>query len=188
MTHRFVATAAALMASVADSDDSAYLLSRDDELVEVNAGFLRFAQENGGAASLEAWRNQPVLSAIAEPLRAFFGAAFKRVRETGTPWEYQYECSSPARLRTFHMTVYPGGTDLVVVHSLRVDSPHTRLASAPDDGRYVQNGLIRMCSNCRRVQNRLGHKRWDWVPAYLQRAPVTVSHGLCDPCARFYWP
>lgn len=181
------ATAAALMASVADSDDSAYVLSGDYELLEVNAGFMRFARENGGAASSELWRERSVLLAITEPLRSFFAAAFARVRETATPWGHQYECSSPARSRTFHMTVYPVGTELVVVHALRVDSPHTVPARAPDE-RYVQHGLIRMCSNCRRVHNPSGQKRWDWVPAYLQHAPVPISHGLCDPCARFYWP
>jgi len=176
------------MADVADSDDSAYLLSKDDELLEVNAGYMRFASENGGAESTSSWRNRSVILAIAEPLRGFYVTAFARVRDTGTPWEHEYECNSPARLRTFHMNVYPSGTDLVVVHALRFDGPHTWPACAPEDGRYMHQGVITMCANCRRVRNPSGRKRWDWVPAYLTCSSVAMSHGLCEPCARFYWP
>ena len=181
-------TCETIMASVADSDDSAYLLSCDNKLLEVNAGFRRFALENGGVDVVERWRCESVLRAIAGPLRAYFDAAFRRARETGKPWEHAYECSSPERLRRFHMTVYPVGVRLVTVHGLRVESLTTWPTCAADDGRYVHGGFIRMCSNCRRVQNPSGHKRWDWVPAYLQHAPAAVSHGLCEACARFYWP
>ena len=181
-------TCEALMASVADSDDSAYLLSHDNKLLEVNTGFRRFALENGGVDIDERWRGQSVLRAIAGPLRAYYDDAFRRVRETEEPWQHAYECSSPERVRCFHMTVYPVGPRLVTIHALRVDTLSTWPKCPPDDARYVRGGLIRMCSNCRRVHNPSGHQRWDWVPAYLHQAPATVSHGLCEACAWFYWP
>lgn len=181
-------TADKLMRSVADSDDSAYRLSGDFRLLEVNAGFHRFARENGGASSIERWQYQSVLAAISGPLREFFEASFARVRELGTLWQHSYECSSSERFRTFQMTVYPLASEFVVVHSLGIDSAHARPSYPSNADAYVRDGLIRMCSHCRRVHNLTGRRRWDWVPSYLQSTPVAVSHGLCESCAAFYWP
>jgi hypothetical protein len=176
------------MTALAASDDSAYLLSSEYKILEVNAGFRRFARENGGTESIERWRHESVLAAVSGPLRAFFAAAFERVRRVGQPWMHAYACNSAERVRNFGMTVYPLGDQLVVVHALRFEGPHTELACAPDVRSYVREGTIMMCSHCRRVRNVSGEKRWDWVPAYLLCAPAAVSHGLCEPCAQFYWP
>lgn len=181
-------TAEKLMASVADSDDSAYLLSGDNRLLEVNAGYLKFARQNARSDVVDRWRHESVIGAVSGPLRAFFDAAWERVRQSTTPWEHLYECNSPELARSFRMTVYPVGGHLVVVHSLCCERPALFPSCAADDRVYVQRGQIRMCSNCRRVYNPNGNKRWDWVPAYVQSAPVVVSHGLCEPCAQFYWP
>lgn len=181
-------TAAELMRSVVDSDDSAYRLSADYRLLEANTGFHRFARENGGVVDIERWRHESVLEAISGPLREFFEASFERARELGTLWQHPYECSSPERFRTFCMSVYPLAGEFVVVHSLRIESAHARASHTPNDELYLRDGFIKMCSNCRRVHNPSGRKSWDWVPRYLQRTPVAISHGLCETCAAFYWP
>jgi len=177
-----------LFYSVADSEHAAYLLDPALNLVRVNTGFLRFAAENGGGDLLEAWQGRSILEAVPSVLRSFFVAGFERVRATGTPWEHDYECSSPTLYRCFRMIVYPvTGDSLFVIHSLRVEVSHTRTAHAPDAQVYQWDGFIHVCANCRRVENPHGSERWDWVPAYLERPPINVSHGLCKPCAAFYW-
>jgi len=181
-------TADELLRSVAHSDDSAYLLDPAFNLIRVNAGFVRFAGENGGANLLGNWQGKCVLEAIPPILRGFYAAGFERARTKGTPWEHDYECSSAEVYRSFRMIVYPVPSKaLFVIHSLRVESPHARAVHPPDVQTYLRDGFIHMCANCRRVENPHGSERWDWVPVWLDQAPDNVSHGLCKPCAVFYW-
>jgi len=181
-------TAEELLSSVAQSDDSAYLLDPAFKLIRVNAGFVRFAAANGGASVLGGWQGKSVLDAIPPVLRSFFVAGFERARVTGATWEHDYECSSPDVYRSFRMIVYPVPSQaLFVIHSLRVETLHTRAVHGPDPQIYLRDGFVHMCANCRRVENPHGSERWDWVPAWLHQPPDNVSHGLCGPCAVFYW-
>src|SRR5689334_7135711 len=96
-----------LMSSVAKSDDSAYLLTSDCRVLSVNAGFLRFAEANGGSQLLDKLGTAPIFAAMSQPLRDLYLAAFKRVQASREPWEHEYECSSANWFRRFRMTVYP---------------------------------------------------------------------------------
>lgn len=178
-----------LLGSLASSDDASYLLCPENRLIAVNAAFRRFALANGGADLCERWQGQRMFDAISPaPLRTFFVDALAQVRLRGEPWQHVYECSSAQHFRSFQMTAYPAeGQRVVIVHALRFEDPHTRIASPVDDALYEREGLITMCSHCRRVKHLKGRERWDWVPSYLHRQAMTVSHGLCGPCAAFYW-
>jgi len=181
-------SADALMASVASSDDSAYLLTSDFQILNVNAAFLRFAEANGGSQLLDKLGAAPIFAAMSQPLRELYLAAFRGVQAAAQPWEHEYECSSATLFRRFHMTVYPVELGrLVVIHARRIEAAHSRPPCPRADAIYVRDGVIKMCSNCRRVQNPQTGERWDWVPGYLSRPTHTVSHGLCAPCAAFYW-
>lgn len=178
----------ALLDSVAQSDDTAYVLDADRSILRTNPGWSRFALANGGVATLRPWRGVPIDALLPEPLRAFYVGAFERVLATGERWEHDYECSSDETYRRFHMVAYPvDGEFIVVVNSLRVERPHAREAHEPDDAGYAVDGVIRMCSHCRRVRNPRGHQRWDWVPAYVRHPPHNLSHGLCEPCCEYYF-
>ncbi len=124
-----------------------------------------------------------LLDSISGDLRDLHRDLLESVCTTGERREYDYECSSAEIERTFRMVVFPAAARfLVVTHSLRIERPHDRPAMAPDDGGYTHDGVIRMCSNCRRVLAIGASERWDWVPAYVTAMPDNVSHGLCPPC------
>lgn len=177
-----------LLESVEGSEDVAYLLSSDLRIVSVNEGFWRFARENGARGLAETLGRQSVFVGVSPPLRDFYLLGFERARATGKPWDHEYECSSPERFRRFRMTVYPVERgSYVVIHSRLIETAHSGAVCAPRDALYVRQGLIKMCSHCRRVENPEALESWDWVPDYVSRPPHRVSHGLCPPCAAFYW-
>jgi uncharacterized protein YbaR (Trm112 family) len=177
-----------LMRSVADRADAAYALARDFRIIHVNLGFRRFALANGGEHLCKSWDGLSAIDAIAPVLRPFYVAAFENAWQTGQPWDHEYECSSPELYRRFHLVAYPVQRQfLVIVHSRTVEVAHTRSVCAPDVRAYEVDGFIKMCSHCRRVRNLSETERWDWVPAYLCNEIQNVSHGLCNPCAEFYW-
>lgn len=179
-----------LFRTVEESDDVALVLSRDLRQVRTNGGWHRFAAANGGDAVLERWTpGTSILSAIPPVLPPFYVAGYERAFATGERWEHDYECSSAERFRQFRMVVYPARPSfLVVVHSLRVERPHDRAPSAPDLERYTVEGVVTMCSHCRRVRFPAGTARWDWIPELVSAPPAGISHGLCGPCIRFYYP
>ena len=178
-----------VLRALADSDDTAFAVSRELALVRTNAAWTRFARANGGEELLERFgRGSSIMSAVPAVLQPFYRSGYARVWATGERWEHDYECSSPERYRRFRMFVHQiDHAFLVVVNAAIVDDPHDREASSPEESRYATDGVITMCSNCRRVRNRSGEKRWDWVPAFVAHLPQNVSHGICDACAPLYY-
>lgn len=178
----------AIFGASAESHDVTYVLSHDLALVRANAAWARFARENDGDAVLARWgRGARVDAAISPPLRGFYTAAYARVIATGNRWEHDYECSSPTTFRKFRMVVYPVNAQfLVVVNSLTVEVPHSQPVSEADDPTYALEGIVTMCSHCRRVRNQRVGKQWDWVPSYVASPPNNLSHGLCEACFEYY--
>jgi hypothetical protein len=177
-------TAVALYRSLASGDNTTYVLSDDLRIIRVNEAWTRFARANGGEDMLvRCGRGTLLLDSISGDLRALHRELLEGVATTGERREQDYECSSAATERTFRMIVFPARARfLVVTHSLRIERPHERPVMAPDDCGYTNDGIIRMCSNCRRVLAIGASERWDWVPAYVTAMPANVSHGLCPPC------
>jgi hypothetical protein len=178
----------AVYRTVKDSDNTSYLLSNGLQIARVNTGWTKFALENGGKDLLARWgRGSSILDAIPGALRGLYQDGFLRALATGKQWEHDYECSSPGVYREFRMYAFPvESTFLAVTHALRIERPHDRAVSPADDAAYTSDGIIRMCSYCRRVHAVEGRDRWDWVPAYVSAMPANVSHGLCPPCATFH--
>lgn len=169
-------------------DNTSYLLSHDLRIVRVNAAWTRFAEANDGHDMLAPWgRGSCILDAVSGPLRAHHRELFEQVLATGQRREQDYECSSDRVERRFRMVVFPvAASVLVVTHSLRLERPLDHEAAGADEARYRRDGIIRMCSNCRRVQARGVAERWDWVPTWVVSMPHDVSHGLCPPCAQVF--
>jgi len=177
-----------LASAMADSDDSAYVLSSDWRILHVNKGWTSFAENNGGLATLRRWPvGARIDDAFVDPLREFYRDAYQAALDTGERWEHEYECSSPTEYRKFRMFVYPvAGSHLLVVNSLIVERPHPG-ADHACDAVYTVDGFLTMCANCRRTFNPRTN-RWDWVSAYVERMPARASHGLCPACIEFYYP
>lgn len=169
-----------------------YGLWPDLSLAYANGAWSRFAGENGGepAISTEWNLGRCALDAIAEPLRPFFAENYRRCLRELRPWEHAYECSSADLYRQFHMTVFPLGRaeGLLVVNSLRIETPHDRVSVSPLEDRYRNpHGIITQCCHCRRVQRADDEPTWDWVPDWVQRFPKRTSHGICPACCGFYY-
>lgn len=175
--------------SVQDSENTSYLLSDTLHILRTNAGWTTFAMANGGESMLERWgRGASLLDALPEPLRELHRTHLLRTLATGEPWELDYECSSAELYRELRMMALPTSDRFITVtHSPRVCRPHDRLHCAADDERYLQDGILRMCVYCRRVEA-AGAKasRWDWVPDYVTAMPINVSHGICPICNIFH--
>ncbi len=180
--------AIAMFRSLVHLDNPSYLLSRDLQIVRVNDAWVRFAEANGGHDMLARWgRGAFVLDAISGELRTYYRELFEGVLATGERCEHDYECSSDRVERLFRMVVYPVAAPfLVVTHSLRVERTHDREVVHADEARYRRDGIIPMCSNCRRVQAVGAVDRWDWVPSWVASLPPDVSHGLCPQCAQVF--
>jgi hypothetical protein len=166
-----------------------YVLDENLRIVYCNEAWDRFAAENGGRDLL---RPRPlgvsVIEVIPPPLKRFFENGYRQALSTGQMWQHSYECSSPTVYRKFQMQVHPEreARQLVVVHSLMVESPHSdneRETRTPSRGAYSdQDGIVTMCCECRRTRRTGQAPVWDWVPAYVERMPEKVSHGICDVC------
>lgn len=184
-----MASIEALLDSAAQSGASAYAIDSDFRIVAVNDVFWRFADQNGGAELRIELGKTSVVDAISGDLRDFYARAYRRALVENTRWEHEYECSSARLYRRFRLVAYPlHGRHLVLVHALHVELAHPLRGAPADENTYCIDGYIRMCSHCRRVRNARVRARWDWVPAYVERSPLNVSHGLCGPCATYYWP
>jgi hypothetical protein len=172
---------------------SSCLLDLEGRILAVNDAWDRFARENGGEARCLGARL--VGSAYASHVegaapRAQVEEALSRALG-GKSFAVESECSSADRLRvlrTQHVPVRRADDAVVgvlLVHATVHDAPmgEVRPLLPPDDASYRRDdGLVLMCSCCRRVQGRQAPERWDFVPAYLERPPHPVSHGFCEAC------
>jgi hypothetical protein len=171
-------------------------LSDDLVILYVNPAWQRYARDNGASWREGAWSvGARMMDAVPYVLRPFYRGLFTRALAVNQPVEHEYDCSSPERLRRSRMRVYPclSGA-LVVVHTLLRDVEREagdgRSADAVEADYRDDNGLIALCSHCRRARlaRRAGEPAWDWVPAFVRHPPRDVSHGLCRTCLRYYYP
>jgi len=183
------------LVALAAERSSACLLDDRLRFVAVNAAWEAFARANGGTATCLGLAlagttyHQHVEGAAPrskverELARALMGRSVA----------VESECSTPDLLRlirTHYLPVRdadPGPiTGVLVVHTTLREAPFgaERPAAAPDEATYrAADGLISVCSCCRRVRRALAPPGWDFVPAYLASPPAGVSHVLCAACA-----
>jgi hypothetical protein len=71
----------------------------------------------------------------------------------------------------------------VVINSLVLEQEQQRQAFR-DDSQALreENGLITMCSHCRRTRLPNAVDTWVWIPDLVRRMPMDVSHGICPVC------
>ena len=176
-----------------EGDESVlYALDANFHVVYCNGAWDRFASANGGDRMTSSQvRGRSVLEAMGEPLKSFYERAFRTVRQTGQSWEHCYECSSPELFRRFRMRVrfLPENDMLLVISSLEIECPHG-LERQPRvfDPIFYENrdGLISMCSSCRRTRQADTPESWDWVPHLIEKMPRNVTHGLCPVCLDYF--
>lgn len=173
-----------------DRSDSTVMGLRPDYTVGYrNAAWVHFASANG-APELTDWNGTPITHVFAESVRAFYEGLFRRVQDTGEPADHEYDCSSPELYRRFRLRILPlPQRGLLLVHHLHVEGPHPGPVHPADHARYASaDGIVTQCCHCRRTRRNDQADTWDWVPAYVARGAAEVSHGLCPPCFRHYYP
>ena len=166
-----------------------YVLNSAFDISYCNAAWDEFALKNGGAPVVRQHQiGRNALDVVPSPLRPFYETLFGSVLRNGWGKDCTYECSSDETYRRFHMHItrkdIPGkGSFLVVVNSLVIEKPHDQ-PNRRFDLRILrqENGLISMCSHCRRVHLPKVQDGWVWVPDLVVRMPRDVSHGLCPVC------
>ncbi len=170
------------------SRDPACVLDESNRIVYCNPAWDRFAEANHGVlARSERVLGLDILTICSDAVAGYYRNLFGIARSSSTSTIHGYHCSSPELLRTYRMLVEPQGQFLVLTHILIEERPHPELAHEPADC-YVRNGLVTLCSNCRRAHNRQSDS-WDWVPVFLHaEESFRCSHGLCPPCSQFYFP
>lgn len=163
-------------------------LRRDNTIAFRNLAWRRFASENG-APDLADWSGGSILDVFRPSVREAYDVLFDRVREQAEPADHVYQCSSPTTYREFCLRVLPlADGHLLLIHHLVVDQVHSWPSEEPGH-RYVDvNGIISQCCHCRRTNRAEEADTWDWVPAYLDHSVPNISHGLCPPCFRHYYP
>lgn len=176
----------------------------DGRLAYANAGWDRFAKENGAPDLAEEWPlGRDIFEAIAPALLPFYREAWHQVEVSGHPWTHPYECSSHDEFRLFQMTVYrlPFGLPFpeTEVECLGFLCVHSRLRSQPwptlsperpaMEAEYRDSeGLITQCAHCRRVERQAGSPgTWDSVATWVEAPPPGTTHGLCDICAAYHY-
>jgi hypothetical protein len=172
--------------------DVSCVLNSELRITYCNPAWDRFALENQGERALSRHvLGTSVLDVSGDALQRFYRNMFEAVASSGKPFDFDYECSSAERFRMFRMHVLPlkGASGFLVVHSLRLEWPHSRTPSDPERELYRDSrGLIVMCSHCRRTRRANDPAAWDWVPQHLTDSSLEVSHGLCQVCHAYYYP
>ncbi len=162
-------------------------------IIYCNAAWDAFASANGGGPDLRrpGPLGQRLLDFVHGPVAEYYEAAYRRALETGEPWRHVYECSSASTFRKFALQVLPmkRARTLLVVNSICVERPHEPARGKAREEEYLfTDGLVVMCSHCRRTKRTHGSEQWDWVPEYVEHLPPFTSHGLCGVCWAYYYP
>lgn len=169
-------------------DASIAALDASARILWVNAGWYTFARVNGGPTELPAFTNY--VGPIHGPLRTWTETVLQTALASGEVFEHDYECSTPDAIRTYRMRVLPFGAEGLLVEHSEIES-HAAPPSEPAiEALYVDaDGQIVQCSNCRKIRRPLAGEResWAWVREWVAASHPRISHGLCTPCAGYYW-
>jgi hypothetical protein len=173
------------------SSQTVYGVWRDLALAYLNPAWFAFAVNNDGRHIASEWAlGRSILDATPDETRNWYRAFFAAALwcDPLHPMQHEYDCSSGTLRRRFHMVAYPvggsGGSPrdgLVVVHSLRLETPHVGEV-AVEAYRDTTLGAIRRCMHCRRMRRARQPELWDWVPALIHDPPCKVVADLCPFC------
>jgi hypothetical protein len=176
-----------------------YGLWPDMTLAYLSPSWFSFARENGGEPLISTrWGlGRSIFEAIPKALDRFYRELLTtalRAPAGPRPVVHEYECSSAAVYRRFAMHLLPlkEQAGLLVVNSLRMESPHHatgRTSWDADAARYADEfGTVHQCAHCRRIRVVGTEHEWHWVPAWVDRPPVATSHDVCGICLDYYYP
>ena len=159
-----------------------------------NPAWDAFARANGGTDRALGANvvGQDLLTFIPDVLHGFYADHLNTTLTGMGTWKHDYECSTPSEFRVFRLQACPltDERELLLCHAPMLVRPHYRDAVRS----LRRNGLVRMCSHCRRTSRNGGIGAWDWIPEHLAHPPENRKDDLCESCAEYYsvgrspWP
>ena len=173
-----------------DEDSSViYLLDDELKIARCNRAWDRFAIANQGHQAVSSRViGRPVFDFVPAVLREFYVTAYNTVRHFRRDWWHTFECSSASVTRFFQMRILPCDDDgLLTINTLISEHPVGLLAEARIEKYTTSDGIVVMCSHCRRVQSIDDRETWDWVPELLMTSEVLMRFGLCGFCTAYHY-
>lgn len=171
------------------SPNTIYAIWSDLTIAYLNDAWFNFARSNqagadfferfGVGSSIDFAGENPANRRFIESIRA--SLADKKARVS------YYECPSPQSYRLMQVTFLPISGDVCIVSNADVViTSHVEAGRAPGYGpvaEYMnQDGMVAMCSSCRRVRDPDSAGAWVFVPAFVENPVDRVSHTLCESC------
>jgi len=166
--------------------DVMFLLDDELRLVDCNPAWERFAVENGGLRLSRAGVcGRLILDFVPDVLRTFYLHKYWLAKRTADGTYFDYDCSTPDRIRLFRMTMLPLEDLLLITNRQRLDEKCQARPplTVEESSHYISStGFVVMCANCRKTRHRESEMHWDWIPEMLSHDRLKVSHGLCPRC------
>lgn len=181
------------LADLNASSNTIYAVWSDLTIAFLNDAWFDFARENrAGDDFLEGFGiGSSVDVGGDDPMNRYFIDCIHRSLREERAVAFQYECPAPETFRLMQVNFLPLRNDLCVISIARVkSSSHQAQGRDPRAGTafdYLNDdGLISMCSCCRRVRVPGTEHEWDFVPALIEDPVDTISHTFCESC-KAYW-
>ena len=169
------------------TEDVVYLLDAEMCFVDCNPTWDTFAAENGGKGISRAEvSGRSIFDYVPDVLRSFYLHKYWFAKRSEGWTEFDYDCSSPEKIRLFRMRMIGVEEGLLVVNHLRLEEECNVASPLTEEARrsYISpDGSVTMCANCRKTKRRDEVDSWDWVSDFLRDRTLKVSHGLCPRCA-----
>jgi hypothetical protein len=166
--------------------DVVFLLDRSLRFVDCNPAWDEFAQTNGGEhVSRSDVVGRYIFDFIPTVLANFYDRKYQTTWNSNCPTTFNYDCSSPQRIRVFTMTLLGVPEGMLVMNRLQLQEsvPCPIPLNGDRVPLYLSDiGMVTVCANCRRTKRIDLPDAWDWLPETLQDQRRQVSHGLCPRC------
>jgi hypothetical protein len=121
-------------------------------------------------------------------LKNFYLTAYDNVRRFRRDWWHVFECSSQNLTRIFQMRILScEGGSLLTMNTLISESPIGDVEPRVVEDYASRDGIVVMCSHCRRVQRRDRPGVWDWVPELFVNEQVLTTFALCEFCTAYHY-
>lgn len=179
-------------ATVERSNEVVFLVDPGLRITYCNPAWDKFALANGGEQVVAARViGTDLMRVIPESLRDLYSGLFQRCAQQHLTFDFDYECSSAEVYRLLHMNILPlnKAGALAFVNSIRIEHVHgpERPAVEAADVYVSPQGIVTLCSHCRRTRRREASDIWDWVPPFLNTTEWKVSHGVCPTCLSYFY-
>jgi hypothetical protein len=168
------------------NEDVIYLLDGELRFLDCNPAWDRFAAANDGRGiSRTEVLGRLILDYVPDVLRTLYVHKYWLSKRSEGWTEFNYDCSSPEKIRLFRMGMIGVGEGLLVVNHLRLEEGcevQPPLTEAERRSYISPDGFVTMCANCRKTRRSDDATTWNWIPDFLRDRSLKVSHGLCPRC------